>query len=377
MSEFEVKVVRIDRVEKHPNADRLDICHVADYPVIASRGDFKTGDLGVYIPIDAEVPLSHESFSFLRSKPDQFTARIKAKKLRGVFSMGLLIPASPSMVEGQDVQEMLGITKYEPDESNRVAPKMGSGTAEKKEIDLPVYDVDGLRKFKAFFEGKNVVITEKIHGSNARFVFSSGLNKLIVGSRTMFKARPLNAEDKAQWQEKLEAFQASQKRWRRLPLWLSSLLFTTFGWGPKQHPGTPGSPNAWWTVAEKLNLEEKLKAYPDVAFYGEVYGPVQKGFHYGSPNEPEVVFFDAWFTKFNRWASPQELQEMLSALGLPQAPVLYTGPWTPECRDLAEGLTVLGKGAHIREGIVISTDDAGAGRRNLKLISESYLLQKE
>src|SRR5574342_61778 len=127
-SDFNVEVVRITEVKAHPNADRLEQYETtAGYPVLDTKGKYKVGDLAVYVPVDAVVPLSNPAFAFLKSKPDQVTARIGARRLRGIYSEGLLVPMDalrgPDTVyvgrmngsplePGDNVQELLGITRY-------------------------------------------------------------------------------------------------------------------------------------------------------------------------------------------------------------------------------------------------------------------------
>ena len=49
MSILKVEVVEINRVESHPNADRLDIISIKGmgYQVISAKGNFKVGDLAI------------------------------------------------------------------------------------------------------------------------------------------------------------------------------------------------------------------------------------------------------------------------------------------------------------------------------------------
>lgn len=56
MAEFEAKVYRLE-IEEHPNADRLELARVGDYRSIVLKDQFSTGDLGVYIPTGAVVPI--------------------------------------------------------------------------------------------------------------------------------------------------------------------------------------------------------------------------------------------------------------------------------------------------------------------------------
>ena len=55
MATFEAKVYKL-KIEEHPNADALELAVVGDYRSIVRKGQFKTGDLGVYIPEAAVCP---------------------------------------------------------------------------------------------------------------------------------------------------------------------------------------------------------------------------------------------------------------------------------------------------------------------------------
>jgi hypothetical protein len=73
-SDFEVKVVRIGEITKHPGADTLDIIKVFDYPVVSKTGSFKSGDLAVYVPVDAMVPTERPSSRSWRRRGRPTTA---------------------------------------------------------------------------------------------------------------------------------------------------------------------------------------------------------------------------------------------------------------------------------------------------------------
>ena len=45
MSEWKVQVVKVGALTKHPNADRLMLTKVFDYPVIIAVGEFQEGYL--------------------------------------------------------------------------------------------------------------------------------------------------------------------------------------------------------------------------------------------------------------------------------------------------------------------------------------------
>lgn len=326
MSEFVIQVIEIGDVVKHENADTLSITHAhGGYPVIFRSGDYQVGDKAVYVPIDALVPLDDPRWEFLGTHN-----RIKAKRLRGVFSMGLLTPADPSWEVGQIVQDLLRIVKYEPPLVFKGAAS-GRSQNEHCPFDFPIYtDIEGYRRYPDILkEGEAVVLTEKIHGANGRFVYKDG--RLWVGSHKCIKKE--DGED------------------------------------------------LWWAVAKKYDLATKLSAFPDIALYGEVYGWVQDLKYGANPGEFQFAAFDALNLKTQKYLSYPDFQKFAQVeLELPTVPVLYTGPWS---KDLVEK-HVNGKSTiadHIREGFVARPIeerwDDSIGRVTIKFIGEDYLLRKE
>jgi RNA ligase (TIGR02306 family) len=321
VSEFRVEVIQIGKVGKHPNADTLSITQVlGGYPCIFRTGEYEPGDKAVYVPVDAVVPETDPRWEFLGKH-----TRIRAKRLRGIFSMGLLTQADPSWPVGMNVQEQLGILKYEP-------PLMigGGGDNEHCPFDFPIYtDIEGYRRWPNFFqEGEPVFLTEKIHGANGRFVYKDG--RLWVGSHKCVKK-----QDAA---------------------------------------------NLWWAVAEQYGLAEKLERYPEMVFYGEVYGYVQD-LRYGlGQGQYKLAFFDVMDLKHRRYLDVGDFQAVVSSLNLDTVPVLHHGPWSEDLIEkFTNGPSTLAD--HVREGFVCrplqERWDDSLGRVALKFIGEDYLLRKE
>lgn len=319
MSEFHVKVIRIGSMRKHDNADTLSITQVWDYPVIVRTGEFKEGDLAVYVPVDSIVPADDPRWAFLNG-----STRIKAKRLRGVFSMGLLTTADPTWKEGDDVLELLRIKKYEPPE-----PLIIGGEDEHDPGFMPVYtDIEGLRRWSdVLIPGEEVSITEKIHGANGRWIYQDG-----------------------------RLWCASHRNWK------------------KENPDI-----IWWKAAKAAGLFELLKNYPDFGFYGEVFGQVQDLKYGAGKNELKIAFFDVINIKTRKYLDWNDTLSVLK--GFPIVPILYQGPWKPELRSLAEGQSTWPNAGCVREGIVIKPVkerfDERIGRVILKLHGEGYLTRKE
>lgn len=109
------KILNIEPIE---GADKIEKATVLGWEcVIAKKDNFKVGDLVVYIEIDSIVPDKPE-FEFLRDRK----FRVKTIKLRNQISQGLVMPLSilPTNIfcecsEGDDLTEILGIKKYNPE----------------------------------------------------------------------------------------------------------------------------------------------------------------------------------------------------------------------------------------------------------------------
>lgn len=111
----------VTAITPHNNADSLEIAHVGGYTCIVGKGDFKPGDAVVLIQPDTVLPDKLWAEGFKRR-----SSRVKAMKLRGVWSFGIVM--SPYVVFetsadlkawlmpvniGKDISEIIGVTKYE------------------------------------------------------------------------------------------------------------------------------------------------------------------------------------------------------------------------------------------------------------------------
>lgn len=415
MSDWNPQIVRIEKVEKHAGADALSVVttSIGDYPIITKLSEYTAGDLAVYIPIDTIVP-DTEQFHFLAplkyenyeedgevkkrpvgrkyevgNVPESYRV-IKAKKIRGQYSQGMLIPinwdkhvkneialggqqdiyemivehylADPSFV-GTPVAEAYGFFKWEEEEEEASDPsakgnkKKAFAQNEKKPDGwaIPYYDIESIRKFVASLEeGEEIVLTEKIHGANAGF--SHDGEKLWCKSRNYYKRGEFEVPIRNPETGEITGTQVVQ------------------------------STDQWWEVARTYKLEEKLAQHPGLVFFGEVYGQV-KGFRYDAEIvdgrlQLRVRFFDIWDTKTMRYLDYDQFQLICLGLKLDMAPELYRGPWLgrEKMYPYAEGKTTLG-GKHIREGFVLRTArerfaERLNGRMQVKLVGEGYNLQK-
>jgi RNA ligase (TIGR02306 family) len=354
MSTHEVRVIRIGEIEKHPNADKLGLVRIGGYTCAVALGQFKPGDLAAYIEPDYVVPDAPE-YAFLGSH-----RRIKSKKLRGTWSQGLLMPAPAGANEGDNVMGAMRITRYEPPQPGESRPgrngaKTGNSQAEKPHASLAgvaVYDLENLRKHaNEIAEGDFVVITEKIHGCNARYAYRNG--RMWVGSRTQWRK-----SGQQSWWDKLKT---------RVTRW----------WRKSKRPNTDlNAGNVWWRVLDTHPwIVEWCKANQDCVLFGEVFGDVQD-LKYGAENGQ--LFFRAFdVMRDSKFVDAVTFNSELGLTAAQRAPVLYTGPYARKlAEDLALKDSVLPGAKHLSEGVVVKPLQerrGGCGRVALKLVSDRYL----
>lgn len=173
----------IKSIKNHGNADTLEILEVLGWQVVAKKGIHKDGDKVVFITIDTIVPRYQWSEFLVDQKNPDKPIRIKNIKLRGEFSSGLVIPLSEfpmpfseNYKEGDDVTELLGVTKYIKEiPANLSGETLGdfptsiaSKTDEDNGLNDPVL-VDKVLNFDP-----QITVTSKLDGSSITLIIENG-----------------------------------------------------------------------------------------------------------------------------------------------------------------------------------------------------------
>lgn len=389
-SSHKVEVVPIE-LTKHPNADRLSVAQVHGYSCVTETTQWDNTPLAAYIPPDSLVPVAHPLFAFLAkdARVDGF-ARIKAKKLRGVLSFGLLVPAPEGSAQGDDVAESLGVTHYDPDVHRMNGRGSRSGLITSGEVTTPPdvlhvrYDVEAGRRYaKHVFEPSEIVhVTEKIHGCNARYVYHN--DQMYCGSRGEWK-REYPSYDHVTVENVFNGLRERGLAAKTSAMDLGALMTqsettdldalrtqaeTIVTKVKSQKPAK----NLWWKVLETApSIEAFCRANPGVVLYGEVYGQVQDLTYDHAGGQYSFACFDVM--RGGNFLNVLEAREL--AANVPWVPVVESQmpfDFNRLC-ELAEGQSLIAK--NIREGVVVRPMverwNHAVGRVCLKFVSCQYL----
>jgi RNA ligase (TIGR02306 family) len=365
MSSLIIEVCRVERVEKHPNADRMCICLVKGWRVCAGRdpetgrNQFEAGDRCVYIPPDSVLPPDlaerlgvSRYLTPLAKNADGVRppgGRVRVARLRAEPSYGLIFqPDDPSWEVGTDVAGHYGVTRWEP------PAETVDGDAEPGHPAFHAYtDIENYRNFPDLFqEGEEVVLTEKIHGKNCRL----GL---------------------------VHVTQADGGR-------LATFMAGSHGQRRKEFDVKGRRSQFWEVLTEPVReLLRQAAGGADAVLFGEIYGSGVQDLWYGLENG-RVAFRAFDLSVGGKYVDFDVFRGLCERCGVETVPLLYRGPFRAAVvEEHVSGPTTLCPAERAgrfrgREGVVIRpvrertvvTPSSLFDRLILKAISFEYLERK-
>ncbi|MFI6349302.1 RNA ligase (ATP) [Streptomyces sp. NPDC050560] len=337
-------------IHEHPGADALELAQVGLYRAVVAKGEYRTGDVAVYIPEQSVLPDELiEELGLTGRLAGSRHNRVRAVRLRGELSQGLVcrpraldgVDLRRAVADGTDFAERLGIVKWVPP-----IPTTMSGEVEQAPELLPWVDIENIQRFPGIFEpGEPVVLTEKLHGTACLLTYVADGGAVSVSSKG-FGAKSLALREDPR-----------NLYWRAV----------------RGH----GVPEAAAELAERLGARR-------VGVFGEVYGAGVQDLGYGvdaGRGTPGYAVFDVSAEIGGQvvWLDPADLLDGR----LPLVPRLYEGPYDAGLvLAAASGReTVSGNEAHLREGVVIRPvkerySPVTGGRAIAKAVSPAYLTRK-
>lgn len=384
MAEFGVYVVEVRTVEPIEGADVIEAVVIGDYRSITKKGECSPGDLVAYVPEGAVVPVGILQMLGLEGRlAGKDHNRVKAIKLRGTLSQGLVIPTvrtlsttgkkrvlrynddvgeSHTLVvsEGDDVALMLNIVKYEPPIPTQLAGEVyNAGT----EITVN-YDVENLKKYPdVFLDEEPVQITEKIHGTNCQLIYIP--HSFTSGANDEHKKGPIYGD-----------FAIASKGLGGQGL--------CFKWNEKnvnnayQRAVVP----LIQSITNYFNAAGNTITDP-IQIFGEVFGSGIQDLTYGLKGNVDFRIFDIHVGARGqgRYLNDAELDFFCTATEVQRVPVLYRGPYSKQIVDEhSQHAKSVFDPTQISEGVVIKPITERyhptCGRVALKSVNEAYLLRK-
>lgn len=331
------RIVKLDKVEKHSNADTLDVCYIGGWSVVAKHGLHNTGDYVVYCEIDSWIPHSLAPFLTKEGKEPRVFEDVpgqvlKTVKLRGVVSQGLIIPTRDTLLddtaifEGNDVTELLGILKYEPP----VPAALGGNARCSFPSIVPKTDAERVqnlcKEFEAWKqEGVQFCVTEKLDGTSVTFI--------------------KNEED----------IHVCSRNWSLVE-----------------------SDNTYWHIYRKYNIEKVLAKIPfNCAIQGEIVGPgIQDNIY--KLQAPTLYIFNIYNIDIKAYIAYSDMLELCNVCKLNVVPfinitVINQNKTIEELLNYADGRSLINTNVS-REGLVYK--GISNTRLNFKTISNEWLLKK-
>lgn len=355
MSKLIVEVCAIEEIRPHTDADRIEMARVKGWWCVVGKGQYQPGAKVVYVPPDAILPRELAErwgiAKYCADLPKRIDGtrptdlRIRASRFRGERSFGTVQnPDDTSWKIGTDVAEHYGISKYDP------PLKAQDGDAAPQVPGFHCYtDIENIGNFPDIFtDGEEIVITEKIHGTNCRV-------GLILYAGAGDVATPTFMAGSHSVRRKEFDAQGARSRY----------------WFPFDFP----------EVKELLEHVFNQYSQQPVLLFGEIFGSGVQDMQYGQKG---LAFRAFDISVGGRYLDYDEQNALSKQFRVQMVPVLYKGPFSvAKVNELVDGPTTVCDSSDInesfkgREGVVIKpvkerfNGDLN-GRVVLKSISVDY-----
>jgi len=365
-------VSRINEIKEIQGADNIELGVIGGWNCIIKKGEYNVDDLVVVATTDAVIPVKISDAmnvtNYLRKGQ-----RVRTVKLRGVYSECLIIPlkyaceaakhANTKWDEGEDMMEVLGITKWEPPVTQIQLASGKKVRYQNNPAFTVYYKFPNLKNVKGMFnDGDLVQITRKLHGTNARY----GIVKKL----------------KLSFWDKVKKFFGLADEW-------IDYEYVYGSHNVEKGSDSQGfySTDVWREMADKYQIKDRLwhmikvigsaqDVGSGIIIYGEIYGPgIQKNYDY-KLKELELAMFDITINGEYQNIHKVEADSSPAILNVPHVPILFTGAWSQEIQDKYTFNNFIDGTKIPHEGIVIK-DWSGERNKVAKVINPDYLIYGE
>ncbi|GHU58460.1 hypothetical protein AGMMS49975_25060 [Clostridia bacterium] len=327
------EVVGITPIE---GADAIELAHVLGWQCVVKKGEFNSGDIGVFYEVDSYLPVE-ERYDFLMKSSYRNNAfmgegiRIKTMRMRGQISQGLflpieIVPEARGLAVGTDLTELLGVRKWELPEVS--AGSMGAMRGDKPH-GIPTTDETRMQtspRVLRALSGRPYYITTKMDGTSCTVYHKDG--EVGVCSR--------NFELKNDGE------------------------------------------SSYWDIANSYDLPNKLRDYgKNIAVQGEFCGEgIQK--NRIRLSTPKLYVFSVVDLDTHEYWDYAEVVALTNALGLDMVPIEEVGnSFNLSSEELLVKAQGKYPGGNDKEGIVIRSQAQRNSRVSFKVLNNKALLKED
>lgn len=278
----------ISKIIETPVFDNLEQVCILGWYALVKKNEFKVGQKVIYIEYDSILPSDVPTFQFMESRK----FKVKTLKMRGIVSQGLVFPISllnefdlseniiDNLQEGDDVTDVLRIIKYEVPENQRIQfskvrnfPPFIPKTDEMRLQSVP-------KVLNELYKDHSYYVSVKEDGSSATYYVKHDYKDSDIHFGVCSRNIESNEKDLS---------------------------------------------NAYWKIAEKFNLENKLKSFAinhglELAIQGEIGGPGMNGSGvFKNPmgyTELEFKIFNIFDITNQKYLSFYQMKNILAILDL-------------------------------------------------------------
>ena len=341
-------------------ADRIEVAQVDGWECVVKKGEFEVGQQIVYVEVDSVMPERPE-FEFLRDRK----FRVRTIKLRGQVSQGLVLPLdilpAGNYKLGDDVTELLGVTKYDPQAQQEALLLT-------KQPQIPTNPiVKFLMRFKWY---RRLFMKPKRKGGFPDWIVKTDETR-IQNLTTLFdierkRGTLFSVTEKVDGQSATYFLQKISRRKYEFGVCSRNIRL-----------GTPDN-SSYWTIARKYDIENVLKKligeYQTIVLQGEICGDGIQG------NKYHISGYD--FFAFNliypdHKCTTAEIKETLAPFGIKSVPIVEEGKALPETIaelvEYSKGKSVVRK-EQKREGVVMRNVQNNI---SFKVINPDFLLAEK
>ena len=359
-------VQRIASLTPIKDADKIEKATILGWDVVVAKKDgFKIGDLCVYCEIDSILPDKPE-FGFLRERK----FRIKTIKLKGQVSQGIcfpldILPKSSTIKEGDDVTDILGIKKYDP-----------QAEFERKEADrLLSIDKNRMDKFLKRYAWYRKLIFKPTKKPFPSFIKKTDEDRiqLFPNYYENWKDIEFEVTEKIDGQSATYFVVPNPKKGIFRPKWLFGVCSRNFQLLKEDN-------SSYWSIAKKHDLKRKMiewceKYNTGLIIQGEIISDKIQGGKY-KRGDYEFFVFNVISYKDGKadHANNRAIAIMCGIMGLCAVPFLFVTfpfPSMKEMVDHANGDSVIANGV-MREGLVWRNQSYHI---SFKVVSPEFLLK--